>query len=173
VPVPRTLTILLLVGVVALVFFGMWRAWRARIRRTETFSPPVSTADIGTVVSTGDALYVATTVAGHPLDRLALSGLAYRAKATITATKNGVEIAPRGEHPVFMSAASISSIRAATWTVDRVVERDGLVAIAWKHGSTTVDTYLRIVDAAFRTRLTEAVRSLPHSVHPPLTPSTK
>lgn len=161
------------VGIVALVFFGMWRAWRARIRQTETVPPPTGTGEIGTVLSTGDALYVATTVAGRPLDRLALSSLVYRAKGTVTATTNGLEIAPRGERPVFVPDTSISSIRAATWTIDRVVERDGLVAIAWRRGSTTVDTYLRIVDAAFRTKLTEDVRSLMRSANPPLAPSTK
>ncbi len=153
---PRIIVIVALSGTISLVFIGMWRSWRSKMRRARTILETATVGNLGTTLSDGDALYVATTVAGRPFDRLALPGLAYRAKATITAGTNGLVIAPRGEQPIFVPVSSISSFQAATWTIDRVVERDGLIAMTWLLGGAAVDTYFRIVDIGFRARLVEA-----------------
>lgn len=170
---PRLLTILTLIGVVALIFLGMWRAWRAKLSRSVTLLPDPPPLDLGIKLVEGDTLYVSTTLAGQPLERLAIAGLAYRAKARITVATNGVMIAPRGEHPVVVPATSISSIRAATWTIDRVVERDGLVAITWTTRDVAVETYLRIVDTNFCAQFTEAIRTLLFRANTPLATFTK
>ncbi|MDQ4137454.1 MAG: hypothetical protein M3116_01220, partial [Actinomycetota bacterium] len=59
----------------------------------------------------------------------------------------------------FVAAAAVLSVDRASWTIDRAVERDGLVVLRWTLGETTLDTNLRVEDPA---ALTAALSTLPH-----------
>jgi len=134
----------LILGVVALVFFGMWRGWRARARAAAALEVPFGEAR-GEVRASFAGLYVATTAHDAPLDRLALPHLGLRSKAVVTVTSEGVALDLPGAPPLFIAASRIVGAGRATWTIDRVVERDGLVLVAWTTGDgTVVDTYLRL-----------------------------
>ena len=151
--------ILLVVIVVAgLALLG----WRGRLRRDASAGggyPAPETASAATASS--DVLYVATTRAGEPLERLALPGLAYRGTGTVEVSADGVQLRVTGEEPVFIPARSLTGVGAATVTIDRVVERDGLLRLGWTtSGGAAADSYFRVVDPAGRGRLTSAVEDI-------------
>ncbi len=90
-----------------------------------------------------EALYVATTRAGDPYDRIFAHGLGFRGRTQLAIDADGVQlVADRTE--VRIPAERIRSVERATWTIDRVVEPGGIIAIAHSLGA-DVDTYLRII----------------------------
>ena len=135
----------------ALTYLG----WRARKRRQANVPQPASVPqEIGEVLGSFEAFYVSTTVADEPLNRIAVRGLGFRARATITVAEQGLVFALAGVDDIFIPRADLRSVTRATVTIDRVVEKGGLVLVAWTivatgsiHptiSSTDVDSYLRL-----------------------------
>ncbi len=93
-------------------------------------------------------LYVATTRAGAPLDRVAVHGLGVRARGEIAVHPEGAVIAIDGREPWFVERGDVRGAGRATWTIDRVVEEGGLVMLAWTLGGAEVDSYFRVTDAS-------------------------
>lgn len=147
-----------LVVVVLLAIAG----WRRRVRRDapagggypapETAAAPIAQSDV---------LYVATTASGEPLERLALPGLAFRGKGAVEVSADGILLRVAGEVPVYIPAAALTGVGAATVTIDRVVEQDGLLRLGWTtSGGAAADSYFRVVDPTGRGRLTAAVEEI-------------
>ena len=143
----RILAALIIVAVVAVVFVLLALGWRARKRRQsdlgDVASPP---ADFGVPEFSDDLLYVATTRANAPLDRITIAGLGFRARAVVSTAPSGIvlDLAARG--PVFIPKEAVRGVGRATWTIDRVVDADGLIFVRWVLGSTELDSYLRSTD---------------------------
>lgn len=124
---------------------ALW-GWRSRVTRYRGDSGALmrdvpSSAPVHEI----KALYVATTEAGEPLQRIAAGPLSFRAKARLAVHPEGLVVRIPGEHPVLLPSEGLEAGRA-TWTIDRVVEADGLVMVRWLLGGRHVDSYFRIVD---------------------------
>lgn len=148
--------LLTIAGALALIAVLVW-AWSRRTRRDSGFAPPIGEAPAdATVIRTHEALYVATTRHGEPLERLAIRGLGFRSRADLTVTSAGVALDLTGQPRFFLPTERIVEVGQATVAIDRVVEPDGLVRIAWRidtdgtHPGTVVDSYLRVQDASAR-----------------------
>ncbi|MHA7986541.1 PH-like domain-containing protein [Rathayibacter sp. CAU 1779] len=156
---------LLILVVLVLVFLGMWLGWRRRARRDSALEVPTVLEDAGTTLVTVQALHVATTYHDKPLDRVVVAGLAFRSTASVTVSDGGVTLTAPGESSVAIAASAILGAGAATWTIDRTVERDGLLMIAWRTvpadaEGPVLDTYLRVTDPDERRRLVAGIRSI-------------
>ena len=143
----RLVPTLVIVGILVLVFTGLGLGWRAR-RRRQAALPALATppAALGAALATDDGFYVATTRADSPTDRIAVRGLGFRARAGVAVHPEGVVLTIAGQPDAFIPAEAIEGIGRATWTIDRVVDRDGLVFIRWTLGDVLVDTNLRVGD---------------------------
>ncbi|MCU1507228.1 MAG: hypothetical protein JWP05_2197 [Microbacteriaceae bacterium] len=149
------------VSVILLLLLGMVLGWRSRKRRQVSVPRPHKVpSDIGAEILSIDLFYVSTTVAGEPLNRIAVSGLGFRARAYITVADNGIVLSIAGEPDSFIPAADLRGVRRATWTIDRVVENGGLVVLSWMLGDQLVDSYLRAPDPATTPALVAAVERL-------------
>ena len=148
---------LLCAAFVALMALLVWLGIRGRRRRQRDIAAPQGWIDAAPSLVV-DALYVATTRAGDPYDRIFAHGLGFRGRTRLAIDAEGVQLlADRRE--VRIPASSIRSVERATWTIDRVVEPGGIIVIAHELGA-DVDTYVRVIgdDApAF-----EALRALQH-----------
>jgi hypothetical protein len=123
--------------------------WRAlRRRQTDVAGLAPVPADPGAVSLSEDLLYVATTRAEQPLQRIAVKGLGFRARALLTVTSGGVRLDLAGADPGFIPAAALQGVGRATWTIDRAVSNDGLVFVRWSDGAATLDSYVRSADPA-------------------------
>jgi hypothetical protein len=137
------LVLLFLAVVLALMVLG----WRARKRRQSALGAPQHPpADLGTALGEFSGLYVATTVGGEPLNRVAVRGLGFRAKTTVTVSSAGVVVPIAGQADIFIPAADVTAVGRATWAIDRVVEPDGLVLVGWNLGRDPMDSYFRVAD---------------------------
>ena len=166
----RNVLMAIVVGLLVVLLVLMALGWRARKRRqAHVPAPKPVPPEVGDVFITLTGFYVATCVAGEPLNRIAVQGLGFRARATISIAQYGIVIGIPGQDATFIPVEDIRGVDRATWTIDRVVERDGLVLVAWtlvdeaaKHGkaSTDVDSYLRFDTAEDATEVIEAIEQL-------------
>jgi len=162
---PALTVIALLVLLLALMVLG----WRARRRRQRALpEPPRPPAGLGEPSLEVDVLYVATTTAGQPLDRLTVAPLGFRGRAAARIHPVGLVLAIDGERDVLVPADRITGSGLATYAIDRVVEEGGLVAVTWlldEAAGTSVDTYLRVIDPREKTALVDALQQIPRPAH--------
>ncbi|GAA3866679.1 hypothetical protein GCM10022381_07850 [Leifsonia kafniensis] len=183
---PTVIVVIVLLGVLLL----MLRSWRRRTRRDAGLAAGYPAPAESAPLESAGVLYVATTPRDAPLERLAIPGLAFRARATLTVTDAGAIVAPNGENSVFIPVSAIERVTEATWAIDRAVETGGLLLIGWMlntapaastsaastsaaaasasfapaatsaSATTSVDSYFRITDPADRVRIVAALRSI-------------
>jgi hypothetical protein len=164
--VPELVPTLLVTALVLLALVGMLLSWRGRRRRSAVLGTvPSLPADPGEPIFTTEALYVATTLEAQELQRVAVTGLAVRGRATLQVFASGISLAIPGQDAVFLPVELILGVGTGTVTIDRVVEPGGMVVITWTLGSTPVDTYLRPLSADDKTRIIDAIGAIrPSSV---------
>jgi hypothetical protein len=156
------LVVAFLLLLLALMLFG----WRRRQRSQSGFPTPLAVPEHpGTETLTTKAFYVATTASGDPLNRIAVAGLGYRARAIVGVFEHGLRLSIPGQEPIYLPAQDILAVQKATWAIDRAVEQDGLIMIRWRLGEAgsslrEVDSYLRIIDPATASTFFAAVQQL-------------
>lgn len=157
----RTTSTAIVIAIIVLALLGMVLGWRARRKRQAHLPRPDEVpADTGAELFGAEALYVATTLADDELNRVAVDGLGFRARATVTVTEAGIILSLAGTPEAFLARTSLRGIDRATFTIDRVVEKGGLVRLGWTLGHTPVDSYLRLTDPADAIALIDVVNSL-------------
>ena len=140
----QLLSLLLVLAGLVVVFTMLALGWRARRRRQAALPvPEEAPADLGVIIHEDDVLYVATTTADAPTDRIAIEGLAFRGRAYLTVATRGILLSVAGSRDVFIPVAAITGVGRAAWTIDRAVGKDGLVFVRWNLGERSVDTNLR------------------------------
>lgn len=158
----RDVAIAITVAVALLILMAMFFAWRRRLRRDRVFVAPIGVPEHAEVLSRHEILYVSTTRHEQPLERLAITPLAYRARGELAVTDRGVALCLDGEPTVFLASATLVTIDRATVTIDRVVEPGGLVRVVWcTTDDTTVDSYLRVTTGDPQNLISELQRLIP------------
>lgn len=104
------------------------------------------------------AFYVSTVFADSPLKRVWAWGLGGRGKALVTVEHDGVSIERQGESGLFISRDVLTGVSRASATIDKGVEKDGLIALIWRLGSEELATHLRIVSRSQRQEFENAIR---------------
>lgn len=134
---------IVVVFMLALLGLMVW-GWYGRRKRQSHIAAPVPVpADPGAVIARLEGKYVATTASGDRLDRIAVHGLGFRGNATVTVTDSGVLVGlPNDE--LWIPRANLTGVHRATWTIDRVVETDGLEVIEWTLGEQRVESAFRM-----------------------------
>ena len=167
--IPAIITALFLLGVLVL----MWRSWQKRSRRDRALTAgyPLPEGGAGAeVLASAEAYYVATTPRDAPLERLAIPGLGFRARAALTVTGQGVTLDLDGNSPLYVPGDAINQVGAAQLAIDRVVETDGLVRLSWRLNTPSadrrdVDSFFRIIDPNDRARLIDSIRTITATAH--------
>ena len=151
------------VGLISLAFFAALGllalvAWRKRVNKQQALlEKPVEIQ----ASSTGSrCMYVATTFADRPLDRVVAHGLAHRGVAFLSITETGVEISRTGEFSFLIPKSDLIQVGSTSAVIDRAVEKEGLVSIRWKLGSQALQSHFRFVDAKLRSSTTSELSSL-------------
>jgi hypothetical protein len=146
------ITGLFTLGILLLMLF----AWRRRLRRDSALAAPLGVPEHAEVSARHEVLYVSTTKHDQPLERLAIKPLAYRARGELAVTDRGVALALDGAPTVFLSKDRLEAVDRATVTIDRVVERDGLVKLVWDvTDAQAVDSYFRLASGDPATLISE------------------
>jgi hypothetical protein len=145
-----------LIGFIVIIGLAVL-GWLLRRRRQRNIPAPVPMpADLGALRGEFEGFYVSTTFDGQPLNRVAVRGLGFRSRATIAVTERGVVLALPGNN-VFIPRDDVREVTRSNYTIDRVVEPEGLVLLAWTLGPVNLDSYLRVED---NDELASALQSL-------------
>jgi hypothetical protein len=152
---------LAMLAIIAVVFVLLGIGWRSRLRRQSDVEhlPPVPDAP-GEPLAEADGQYVATTTAGDWLDRIAVHGLGIRTTATLEVYPHGVLFGRAGAPDLYIPAASLTGVRQDSGMAGKFVEKDGLLVLAWVHGSHELDSGFRTRRAADKDMLFEALQEL-------------
>lgn len=138
-----------IVVVVALVYVGMARSWRRRkAEQADLAGPAAPPADRLPPTLMTDGLYLATTLADQPYERVAAGGLGFRARVELEIGPDGVLLELRGAGERWIPASAVRGAGRATWTTGRAVERDGLVLLGWRLAGRDLDSYFRVDEPA-------------------------
>ena len=136
---------LIMVGVALLLLLLVLLAWRRRVRRDAGLRAPLGIPEDAEIRERRPILYVATTRHDEPLERLAITPLAYRARGEAVRTDRGLALSIDGAPVVFLPSEQLISVDRSQWTIDRVVEPGGLVRVTWRvDEENIVDTYFRL-----------------------------
>lgn len=140
-------------GVIGLAIFAMLAifalySWRRRIFMQQMLiQKPVEVASLAVGLK---CLYIATTFADRPLERVVAHGMAHRGWAFLLVTESGLEVSRIGELSFLIPKADLIKIGSVSAVIDRAVEKDGLVSIKWKLGSQDIESHFRFVDTKLR-----------------------
>ncbi|MSZ19192.1 MAG: hypothetical protein F2609_00015 [Actinobacteria bacterium] len=105
-------------------------------------------------------MYVATTFADRPLERVIAHGLAHRGFALVGVSDEGVSVSRTGESSFLIPTQSLLHLGKTTAVIDRVVEQDGLTSIRWKLGTAEVETHFRFISSSGRDAFVYALKTL-------------
>jgi hypothetical protein len=151
----------IIVGLVVLVAFVlMIVGWRGRVRRQSGLALAPVPTELAPASYAAEVLYVATTRSDAQLERIVAGGLGLRSRADVSVHPEGVLLALRGSDPILIPAEAVADAGFGTYTIDRVVERDGLAVITWRLGDTLVDTWIRANSDGDKEALVSAVSTL-------------
>lgn len=128
-----------------------WAWWRRTRRDAAALVRPGDLPAGAHVRATFHALYVATTRAGEPLERIAAPGLSMRSQATLTVADEGLAVDLTGAQRFVLPPSRLVEVGRSTVAIDRVVEAGGLMRLTWRtDAGSTVDSYFRPTDASAR-----------------------
>ncbi|SDQ46221.1 hypothetical protein [Quadrisphaera sp. DSM 44207] len=149
--------------VVPLAWALMWRGWRSRARRQSGVpapqAPPRPLEPGGAGVVEG--VYVSTTEAGQPLERVVAHGLGMRSPVLVAVAPEGVVLERRGAPSVLVPRADLLGVRRSRGMVGKfTVESEGLVVLTWRLGAAELDTGVRCRRRADADRLVAQVQDL-------------
>ena len=178
----------ILLALVPLVYAAMRRGWRRRERAGEAAGLPEPAAPPEPPdpdEELAEAVYVSTTVAGAPFERVVAHGLGSRSGAGVgvvsgagggmgggagdgtgggvgDGTGGGALVVRRdGARSLLVPAADLVGVGRRRGQVGKFVAgRGGLVVVTWRLGETTVDTALHLRDPRDAQDLVVAVAAL-------------
>ena len=139
----NSISAILVTTLIVLALGSMALGWWARKKRQSGYAHLVEApADLGESFGSFEGLYLATTPADAPLERIIVNGLGFRQRTALQFTQAGIVF--MGD--TYLPTSSITGIGRASWTIDRGVEPNGLSVVNWILGDTNVDSYFRLDD---------------------------
>ena len=157
---------IIVISLIAVALSLMFFSWQRRRRRDVSLATSNRADQRDVRLLEVECFYVATTPRSEPLERLAIPGLAFRARATVGVSRSGVTIEPRGEIETYISIAQLDGVRAADATIDRSAGRGSLTALDWTAANgAELSSFFRVPNRLDRSLFIETVTTL-------LSPST-
>ncbi len=158
----RILLVLLIVALLALALWGMYRGWQHRAGRQSALSGrfPVVPTDPGPILlgpETG--LYVGSTIAGNWQDRIVVDDIGHRASAELTLHADGVLLNRHGAGAIWLPHTALEQARTDNRLAGKVMTKDGLLVLRWRVGEAVVDTGFRADDKSAYPRWVQAIIS--------------
>lgn len=163
----RVLLSLLVLALLLLAVWGMYRGWQHRGQRQSgpLGQLPVAPTDPGPVLlgpETG--LYVGSTIGGNWQDRIAVGDIGHRATAELSLHAEGVLLSRHGASSIWLPSATVDSVSTDSRLAGKVMTADGLLVLRWRVGTAVVDTGFRADDKASYPEWVRAVTSSIHTV---------
>lgn len=123
-----------------IVPFFSFLAWRSVRRRKAVQEKVLAEPQLADQITGAECIYVATVFYENPLDKVWAHGLGTRGNAEIAIQDGRVHIQRTGERSLSFTPIDVQ-LRSAT--IDKGVERDGLVELSWELEGQPLATLIR------------------------------
>lgn len=154
-----------LLAVVALAYFGMWRGWRNRANRQVDIPAPQWVEPDSLLLEAVDGTYVSTTTAGNWLDRVTAHSLGAISSVALASYDGHLLVLRETARSFTIPADSLVGTRRERGIAGKVREKEGLVVITWRLGSYELDTGIRPAHRADSERIEQLVAELMEGAH--------
>lgn len=157
----QPVAVIIIAAFLLLLLLGLVWGWSRR-KRGQTSVPQPERPPIGLtpVAEPVEGSYVSTTLAGNPLDRVAVHGLGIRTTGELVVTDAGVIMDLAGREDFIIPRSDIVSVDTTAGMIGKFVERGGIVRITWHLGETLVDTGFRARYSAHTNPTVENIRNM-------------
>ncbi len=147
----RVLLSLLVLALLLLAVWGMYRGWQHRGQRQAggLGEFPAAPTDPGPILlgpETG--LYVGSTIGGNWQNRVTVGDIGHRATAELTLHADGVLLSRQGASSLWLPRKTIDGARTDSRLAGKVMTKNGLLVLRWRVGLETVDSGFRADDKA-------------------------
>lgn len=150
---------LLVIGVMALIFWAMRKGWLARAARQSHIPAPLTRiGDASTVLLQVPGRFVGTSIHGDWLDRVVVHDLGVPSKATLQVHAGGVQLYRVGARDVAIPREDIVEASLADAVGADVVNNS--IVLTWRLGPVTVDSGFRPDTTAAHAAAISAITSL-------------
>lgn len=160
----RVLAGSVLLALVPGVWWLMLRGWRSRLREQAAgleLPEPATPPEDGFLPGAVEAVYVSTTLAGQPFERVVVHGLGGRSAASVGVADGALVVLRRGARWFSVPAGDVVGVDRRRGQVGKFVAgRGGLVVVTWRLGGVELDTALHVRRRADADALTAAVGAL-------------
>ncbi|MEN9923208.1 MAG: hypothetical protein RIS09_722 [Actinomycetota bacterium] len=129
------------IGVMAFLYFAMYRNWKRKSKRDEMIQEPDS-LPILKPLGEFEGTYIATTYASDWLKRVHAHDLALPSRGAILLYQDGLGLR-LSKNSFFIPKSNIVELTSAHALAGKVFEADGIVAITWRLGDVEVVTGFR------------------------------
>jgi hypothetical protein len=140
---PMWVPVVILFGLLALAYLGMWRGWRRRAGRHDLpplVTPPDEQPD---VLVQADGRYFGTTTSGDWLDRVVARGLGTRSACRLVLSSAGLDVL-RPTEAFRIPATALRGARQDQGIAGKVVPPHGVLVVTWQHGDLQLDSGFRL-----------------------------
>ncbi len=163
----RIVPIVVLVILFGSILFWMWTSWQRRAYRDANLPAPDAIAESTTPeLWEADGVYVSTTKAGWPLERITAYGMGSRSQVTVRLRPDRIKLLRSGATSFEIPMKSITGVKSATGMAGKVVGRDGLAVVRWRLGSSELETGIRFNTSAdheeFFHQTSDILQETPH-----------
>jgi hypothetical protein len=145
-----------LIGTIAilLVFVVVWRVYiSVQRRKAQQQSQLQKPKPASGGIELGDVFYASTVFGDSQLNRVWAHGLGGRGKAKLFLDQVGISLERSGEPSFLIPKQDLLGMSRVSATIDKGVERNGLLALTWKLGETVLITNLRVVSPQQRNEM--------------------
>lgn len=147
-------------AMILLVFLVVWRVYvsvqRRKVQQQSQLQKPKPS--IGGV-ELGDVFYASTVFGDSQLNRVWAHGMGGRGKAKLFIDPQGISLERVGEPSIFIPKEDFLAMGRVSATIDKGVEKNGLLALTWTLGGTAVVTNLRVVNIKKRNDIETAIEN--------------
>lgn len=148
-------------AMILLVFLVVWRVsvsvQRRKVQQQAQLEKPKPS--IGGV-ELGDVFYASTVFGDSQLNRVWAHGMGGRGKAKLFIDPQGISLERVGEPSIFIPKGDLLAMGRVSATIDKGVEKNGLLALTWRLGDTALVTNLRVVDVKRRNDIETAIENV-------------
>jgi hypothetical protein len=135
---------LVLASLVALAYYGMWRGWQRRVRRTSAALPdlpvPPAADRRGALVLEAEGTYVSTTTQDDWLDRVAAHGLGGRSTGFLAVHETGLLYRHGAAARLWVPRDALVAVRDERAQAGKVLPGGGIVLVTWQRAGSRFDT---------------------------------
>lgn len=131
----RLLLTAIMIAVIALACWGMWRSWKRRASQQLPVQPVPE--DFQEQIQ-APGRYLGTSPADDWMQRVVANGMGAPGNAVAAVGPAGVLLTREGESDIFISGATITQTQIGRGIAAQVAEKDGVVLWSWQAGGTAL-----------------------------------